>query len=345
MSSEMQPGKNDGQTTYNVESKPVFPANQLPLSELINTPVDATSRNGRPLFEKGAPQATLDRVHAAGIIMADSVCPFQDSRAGVPMHASAMQAMQTDWNDILNSLGWIHYVYFKGKKPTSVSLKEAEELTLIAQRAPVFAMKRATDPYSIHGELPDEIAGVFKISRGVMRLLKKSPKDTTPDGLYTVADTNNLLVIGNEACAASPRRIVQALEALYYGKHSDPTQSKMDSYFPDPNALMLFSKTVGVITQVAFDMQLKLELQKSNLIDISSGPASSTQLTLFLQQETQYKRSLHEFNDTCKRIHKLGNFALGRKVTTPLSLEESNSFLTSVLTDEDLQQLEGQIKR
>lgn len=206
-----------------------------------------TSRNGRPLDERAALRLYPASASRFSGSMELTPSPYKDSREDKDTNYSAFRAMGEHWQDVLDGFAWINGMYFQGETPDVVTAGQFGDMTLIAEAMPSYAFNRATAPFKRFNHLPDEVADIYKASRGLtvianqlVKLDKEAP--VTSDLVYTFADKNGYLVGKNdEACAAPPQSIKQVVDALLSQKKGDTERSKLNRYFPDPDNLKRFS--------------------------------------------------------------------------------------------------------
>lgn len=314
----------------------------LGLIELIGLDMSSTTKNGRLLSENSAPPSARFTAISSGIPMQMVTCPYPDSRTGLQMHVSAMEAMQDHWQELQHGLAWIHANYFRGNPPSNVKLRDAIGLTLTAEKAVHYVTKRAKNPYASHGALPDEIGSLYKLSRGVLAPLLRQPrnlsKPITPADIYTFANSHELLTRNGEACAAPPRRIITVLETLFYGEHGNPNASEFATYFPDPNALLAYAKAVGWLEVNNDDEKTQLAAISTRIQQVVDGDLSDRRKSQALRTyAADYRNRLQILYAQASQAYIAGNVALGReKPKDKLTMDTIRDMLPNVLSEEVL---------
>jgi hypothetical protein len=281
-----------------------------------------TSRNGRPLDERAVMRQYPSSVARFKGSMDLTPAPYKDSRQGKGMNYSAFEVMAQHWQQITDGFAWIHELHFQGRKPVEISSYEFDDMLQIAEAMPSHAFNRASAPFRRFNDLPDEVADIYKASRGLSAvsytILKKYQDiPITSDFVYNFANDNgNLIGENQEVCAAPPRSIQLVVDALLSQKNGDPERSSLNSYFPDPENLKQFSDAhkatkyyVGGLIRSSVDLvnafadaYYQKRLTKADQISILEG------LTAYHSLEEE---SLFELKDIQVNI----NAILGRQTT------------------------------
>ena len=295
----------------------------LPIGVLMTYPQGVMSADGRLLKENSSHTDEIARVKAAGVPMDMVRCPYSGIREGKQMHASALRAMNTHWDDIINGLGWVRNLYFQGRNPSQVTLTQAIELTGLAQHATLFGLRRGENPFPMNA-VPNDVAGMYRLARGVIGSLTQMPLPPgtvmTPEFITTFAENRRQLIRGDEACAASPRKMSEALSALLYGTDTSPEESNLAEYFPNPSQLRKFTDLVT--RQLIHATELR---ERSTMLRGEMRAADdATKIKLY----DKYQHEISGYHRRAIQAHRQANIALGRvNPTTPPEFHEAKMMI------------------
>ncbi len=236
-----------------------------------------TTKNGRLLNELSASGQAIALAKARGISMGTirSTLPDSPSRDGKTIHIDALKEMRRGWQDVLNGLGWINSNVFLEDPPEEIPVSFAQGLAGIGFSLPFYLMNRVENPYGPQGELPDVVGDIFKTTNGIYAVVngfeaKRDGVDiviSDAQQVYAAAEEKNKFRskrYPDRACPAPKAMIVQAVDALFFRKGANPSESELQTVIPDYDGLVRFSYYFLRLHS------LKLGLEK-NLTKIGKG--------------------------------------------------------------------------
>ena len=287
---------------------------------------DATSRNGRPVFEVNATPETLERTRKRGIPMEEMEAPYPDSRKGYPYNKSALQEIGLHFQDFLDNLAWINNEYFEGTVPDSVTAHDVVRMSEIASAMPSYVINRGHRPFQRHGQLPDSLADMHKIGAGVRMAAEGlcfkreqegiSPQERLlPDQLYQYADDSGLFLsnTSEQACAAPPRLMFQTFDALFYQKGAEASNSSAAKMIDDFSSLSEFSGFYTQSIKKLGGLAGKVEKIQDIYFVLDGAPIPSSHVGTFIQLLVKYKEAELKFTKAMTPLQENINRTLGRE--------------------------------
>lgn len=191
--------------------RPSFAGFILRMNRVLDT-------DGRPLGERRVPRSLRP-----DIPFETRECPYQGSRQGLPMNASALRQMTDNWPAILQMLRDLRRGYLAHHGLASAGLDDLLGVCIAGVALPAYLMQRCKNPVA-DGELPATVAAVYKVLVGVLAVVRKMVVDRAVAGetpslpthrqLSELAETTGRLVADGEACAGPPHLMGEALECI-----------------------------------------------------------------------------------------------------------------------------------
>ena len=309
----------------NGENQERFGNSALSFTEVVGIELDAKSVDGRLLMETAAREKDIKQAKALGIKMDMTTCPYPGIRNGLPMHASAMQAMNASWDDIIRGLGWINRLHFRNQIHKNVTLQDAQTLTNLCLYAPFFVAKRVDNPIPTHA-FPVDMAAICKISRGISATVgtissSGLPIAMTPENIMQFAESSGELVRDDVGCAAPPRKMLEALQALLVPGFASG-ESAFSTYIPSTKPFIEYAGVVGRFHDA-------LQELNTTSYDIYDTIESTHKLDIKRKEVSKYRALVSRFHQRAIATHREGNKHLGRpRPTTPPEYDEVASLLS-----------------
>lgn len=195
---------------------------------------NATSQNGRLLYEYDTDESLVEEAaKTVDMSLVKAPSTYGPSRVGIDINVGAWKEMNSNFPDVLNTLGWINLNYFGSEPPAEVSIRDFWNLSRMAEAIPAYFFYRGNDSVKKQGELPNAFADVFKAGRGMViaahrYILLDQPLDTivTAEQIYSFSHEKSLLVSEDplRACAAPPTKFIDALRAIMYREKAEPIE-------------------------------------------------------------------------------------------------------------------------
>ena len=162
-------------------------------TELVDRLVD---EDGRYLGEHGVAASSGEQVR----------CPYEGSRAGRPMNQSALRQLAARFDETRAVFGAAHDL-------VNAPLVRAEACFVL----PLLVAQPVPGAISVASKAAK---GLRPVLRGLLveRALDADEAPLTPEGILDHAESTGAMVGSNEACAAPPAMIVDAIIVLLHGR-------------------------------------------------------------------------------------------------------------------------------
>lgn len=235
---------------------------RIPLKGAFNTDhTEITTRNGRLLAELSASINGIAQAKALGIPMKLTVCHYPDSpsRTGRLMHIDALKDMRSNWQPILDGLGWMNQQALGDTPSDTISADAAASLAFLGNALPTFLLNIAQGGYGPQGELPDIVGQIYKTTNGIhaaVNLLALSKSDrfetiiSSSKQLYDAAENGPNTAEGGgfispndpaRVCPAPKAMIIEAIDALLFQRNTTPSRSELPDILPDFERLISYA--------------------------------------------------------------------------------------------------------
>jgi hypothetical protein len=198
--------------------------------------------SGRPLGELNAPRAVRQAARASL-----RACPYADSRAGLPMNATALASVRAEWPWILESVRALRAAWGARhpRTPDPIDLPNLWSFSAAVLALPLFLLRtgRARD-----GAIPVEVAGLFKVMQGVyvscwQQWITAPNAEERPTAEALTERVFATRILHNakfgRVCPASRAMIHELFDATTSSPRSEPNAGEMLSYGSTYAALSL----------------------------------------------------------------------------------------------------------